>query len=76
MERLPTSHAIRLVLKSRKEADLEHIETGYCETFTSTIALISSYFVVDPLVTSTGVKQGRNEEEVEVLFAFLLGVRH
>jgi len=75
MERLRTIHAEGLVLKSGEEADLEHIKTGYRETFTPTVALIGSYFVVDPLVASTGVEQDRNEEEVEESFAFLFDIR-
>ena len=75
VELLRTIHAIGLILKSREEADLKHIETGYRETFTSTVALISSDFVVDPLITSTGVEQDRNEEEVEETSAFLFDTR-
>jgi hypothetical protein len=75
VERLRTIHAIGLVLMSGEEADLEHIKTGYRETFTSTVAFIGSYFVVDPLITSTGVEQDRNEEEVEESFAFLFDIR-
>ena len=64
-----------MTLKSGEKADLEHIETGYRETFTSPVALVSSDFVIDPLVTSTGVEQNRNEEEVEETFAFLFDIR-
>ena len=68
-------NTIGLILKSGEEADLEHIETGYRETFTSTIALISSDFVVNPLVTSTSVEQDRNKEEVEETSAFRFEIR-
>ena len=75
MERLRTIHAIGLVLETGEEADLEHIKAGDREAFTPTVALIGSYFVVDPLVASTGVEQDRNEEEVEESFAFLFDIR-